>query len=439
MSLSMKRMLAILGAIALVLVSWYTLINSATSQSKQYQTYLETARYKGANGMFHDAERQYQAALGMRDTLELQLELAQLYKDYEYTEKYVGQCTVIAREYPHNPQGYEMLVEYYRSKNDYASCQYQFSNANKRGVTSQMLEDAYNEMKYYYNMDGRGYTAVGPYSGGVMAVERNQSQWGYVNAKCSTVLSFDYKTPGLFNPDGLAAVQKADGTFVMIDQTGSVKHVDVEKKPIEACGMLYDGLMAVKYNGKYHYCNADFLDQNLGEYDEASVFFNGFAAVRNGDKWFFIDKSGKAVFDQQFDDIKLDSKGLTFRNGVAFVKKDGKYILINTSGQQVGNTAWDDVRAFESDQPAAVCLNGMWGFVSADGNMVTEYVHYDAQSFVNGFAAVCNDKRWGYIIAEDYSLKIDYKFEKAMSFTEQGTAFVFERDVWSLLKIYSYQ
>ena len=207
-------------------------------------------------------------------------------------------------------------------------------------------------------------------------------------------------------------------------------------KQIEDVRAVYSDLMAVKYAGKYHYCDVEFKEK-FGSYDDASAFSSGVAAVKNGSQWMIIDDKGNQVGSNTFDEILMDDKTVAFRNNVAFARKGDKYILIDTKGNQVGNSSWDEADAFNSDQPAAVRTGEKWGFVNEKGETVVEPKYDGAHSFSNGFAAVKDGKEWGFIESENYGICIDYEFDDAGDFSDGGSVFVKRIETWSLLKVYS--
>lgn len=65
------------------------------------------------------------------------------------------------------------------------------------------------------------------------------------------------------------------------------------------------------------------------KYEEKSAYYEGLAAVRIGDKWGFIDRTGKEVIPLQYDYV------LYFENGKASVTLNGKDIFIDATGNEV--------------------------------------------------------------------------------------------------------
>lgn len=91
-----------------------------------------------------------------------------------------------------------------------------------------------------------------------------------------------------------------------------------------------------------------FLDYAIEpKYEDILNFSEGFAAVKLGDKWGFIDKKGKAICKFQYDDVNPFSGGL-----------------------------------------AAVCLKYAWGFIDTSGKTVIEPKYSKVHNFNSGFALV---------------------------------------------------
>lgn len=83
-------------------------------------------------------------------------------------------------------------------------------------------------------------------------------------------------------------------------------------------------------NKKYGLKNDE--DDNIicvPKYDEIRSFKEDLAAVRIGDKWGFIDKSGKEICEIRYDEVG------DFNSKLSAVKKEGKMCYINTQGKEV--------------------------------------------------------------------------------------------------------
>lgn len=429
------RMLVSVGLIALVICSWYTLIRDTKQVNELYDSQLNTARAKAENGLYAVALEYYEEAMKIRDSVALRDEMAQLYQDHAGSSSYEAFCEDFVEDFPLETRGYERLITFYRDTKAYDSCFNLIETTQKRGLQSDIIDGIYQELAYTYDLGRSAAVAVSSYSSGMCAVQYQSGYWGYVNTVGSSVASGAYVKVAPFTSSGLAAVVLENGRAALIDTSNKQVSLSKQGVTIEDCTGLLSGKMAVKYDGKYHYCDSEFTEL-FGAYDYAGSFYGGVAAVMEGSKWAIVDENGNMITEYVYDDIKLDDKGIAFRNDRAFVKQNGAYILIDAKGNRIGDGTWQDVDAFNSDMIAAVMNNGKWGFVDANGNVVADYTYAEAKSFAGGLAAVKVGDQWGYISSEDYQIKIEPAFEEANDFSGGGTAFVLNGEKWCLLRIY---
>lgn len=429
------KLLIAVALVAVLALSWYTMLTDASAKQSEYDGYISAAHKNRELELVEDAIDYYMAALEMKDSIELREEISDYYKDLAMTETYLEFCEETMNEYPHDERSYVRMAEYYNDAQSYTSCFSIMNTATRRGISSTRLAELRSELQYEFDYLQYGYSEIGAFSGDVCAVKRDDGKWGYVTANGSSKLRCMYLSAGAYNGAYLP-VQLDDGEFVFIDITGREKSKDVFEREIEACLYLSEEKTAVKYDGKYHYCDF-YFNELFGSYDYAGAFNGGYAAVMNDDAWYLIDENGNPTCGP-FEEIKVDEKSIAFKNGVLFAKKNGEYFLIDAEGNQVGDESWKDVDCFNSDQPAAVSDGNKWGFVNTSGELVTDYVYGSAKSFSNGFAAVSIQDKWGYIGIEDYDIKIEAQFTDAADFSRSGTAFVKKAEGWDMIKLYSY-
>lgn len=434
MNKNSMRLLVAVGLIVLIVCSWYTLINDTQKANDAYMAQLNVAREKAQQGLYEVALEYYAAAMEQKDSIELRDEIAQVYQDNAGSSSYESFCEDIVADFPKEIKGYERLAAFYRDTKAYDTCFNIIETAQKRGLESELLKSIASEIAYAYDLERSSAISVSTYSSGYCAVQYKSGYWGFVNTRGTTVAS-GYVKVAPFTSSGLAVAHLQNGRVALIDATGKQVSLSPEGVVIEDCTALLSSKMAVKYDGKYHYCNSTF-NELFGSFDYAGSFYGGVAAVMEGSKWAIIDEDGNKVTDFIFDDIKLDDKGIAFRSDRAFAKQNGVYILIDSKGNQIGKETWQDVDAFNSDMIAAAMHNGKWGFVDTNGSVVVDYIYDGAKSFSSGMATVAVDDKWGYISSSDYQIKIDPAFNEANDFSTGGTAFVKEGEKWRLLRIF---
>lgn len=435
MSKGNVRALIIVGLIVAFVLSWYTMISDGVKTTRQYNNYISTARDKAQYEIFNDAQDNYLAALAMSDTIELRDEIASFYKAMQKTGDYVGFCEETMKKYPYEPMSYVRLAEHYKDTGSFYTFFNLIETANKRQIVSEELNALVEEVAYEYELTAVLFKEVSCYSDGYFAGMREDGKWGYINKYGTTQLRFTYLDAHIFTPEGLASVQNQKGEYILIDAYGWTKAVDQVGRDIEDCTNLIAGKIAIKYDGKYHYCDSQ-MQELFGSYDYASAFNCGVAAVKDGEKWYVINEAGEKVSDRAFNDIKVDDKGVAFRNNIAFAKNGDKYILIDPQCNQVGTQAWDDVDAFNGDLYAAVKVGTKWGYVDFTGKEVVPCQYTNAKSFSNGFAAIERNGKWGYIVKDTFEEVIECQFEGANDFSDGGSAFIYKDGFWTLLKVY---
>ncbi|MFH1284832.1 MAG: WG repeat-containing protein [Candidatus Peregrinibacteria bacterium] len=97
-------------------------------------------------------------------------------------------------------------------------------------------------------------------------------------------------------------------------------------------------------------------------------FHEGFARVQNNPElggWYYIDMDGKKLVDQEFDNAQ------DFNDGFALVKEKNKYYFINTKGKNSFNKTFDYADSFYSNL-ALVSENNNTYLINTTGNTVLE-------------------------------------------------------------------
>jgi hypothetical protein len=227
-------------------------------------------------------------------------------------------------------------------------------------------------------------------------------------------------------PDATQLVRRASG--LAICAMLAFAHLEARATPAEIPVTAKTGEMAIPQT-----------------FDGAHSFHEGLAAVQVGDKWGYIDKTGKMIVAPQFVQVVDFIGGLTFgetqdydlefidktghnpfgvrfqnisdnfdfskgyvgvevNNKWGFIDKTGKYILTpqfderdtptDCCADQYG-VRWQGVDFREG--LAAVNSNGKWGYIDATGKFVIPAQFDDAENFSEGLAAVKQGQKYGYI------------------------------------------
>ena len=219
----------------------------------------------------------------------------------------------------------------------------------------------------------------------------------YIDRSGKVVLTVPYSGGGRFS-DGLARVN-VDRQLGYIDRTGKLvigplpyegRNFSNGLAQIEALERCTTAESKQKYG---------FIDRNgsvvipvtltrpCNSWGDQFYFRNeGLALTNIGDKWGFIDKTGKVVM--QFDEAGQFSEGL------AAAKVNGKFGYIDTTGRFLIAPSYEQAAPF-SDGLAMVRLHGLYGFIDKAGQLVIPAKYKEAVSFSEGLAAVLfNPDKW---------------------------------------------
>ena len=161
-------------------------------------------------------------------------------------------------------------------------------------------------------------------------------------------------------------------------------------------------------------------------------FHNGFASVRAGTQYGFIDKTGALAIPPQFDDVGR------FSLGRAPVKMGDKWGFADATGVLVIPASFDDAfNFFPESGLASVRVRDKWGFIDITGALIIPATFDDVGDFAialpnsttvadiasppSPLAPVNVGDRWGYIDRSG-AFAIQPQFEKAFAFTADGVA-----------------
>ena len=165
-------------------------------------------------------------------------------------------------------------------------------------------------------------------------------------------------------------------------------------------GMYSEGYIPAKIDGKWGVIDLSnnwlipaeydgIVQDELGRcYAQGAVF-----AWSSGMVYLFI--GGHQIGDAYEDARPFSSEGY------AAVKKGGKWGFIDPAGTLMINYCFDDALSF-GQHLAAVKQEELWGYISISGKIVIEPLFAEAKSFSNGSAPVLTERGWQFITLLEY-------------------------------------
>jgi len=421
-----------IALVACLLLSFYMLYDTRTSNIKEYNQYLNEARNYAEQGIAVDALENYAKALGVKNTLELNIEVGNFYVELDEIVSAIGWGEQMIEAYPNSPEAYEFLLARYREVNDFNRCYALYDTISKRNISSKEISKIMKDIKYVYYF-GEAFDNVDVYSEGYCAVEY-EGKWGLVDEEGNRTAGFLFKTIGPYI-DGLAPVTTEEGDAYFIDQSGNKKMVVKTKDKITELKSAVGEVFAAKIDDKWTFFNKK-NEKLSGSYNNVSLLANTVAAVEHAGSWSIVGEDFKAVSKDKYADVVADDRGIIYRNEVIFVNKGGSYIMVDNTGKQISDKTFEDAATFLDTTYAAVKGDKGWYFIDSKGKAVFKDTYYEeAKSFSNGFAAVKKDGNWGFIDI-DGNVAIDFQFEDVKNFNTKGCVFVKNENIWQLLRLY---
>ena len=417
--------------VAMFVGSVFMLMDVKATELKNYNDALALARNFREKDIQIDAEEQYMQALNHKPSLELYLEIGQFYLENGRMRDATNWGYQITTLYPEDVQGYEFLIDIYKQQEDYVACYDLYDVYIKRGLHSEGLEEAIQAIKYEFYFNG-GFHGVGLFSEGLCLVESN-GKWGYVNQAGERAIAAQYSYAGPFS-EGLAPVTDTDGNSYFIDTNGNKKHVVLNVENVQKLGTMENGVFPLFDGEHWNFYNTTH-EMLFGGFDDVTALANGVVAVKSNGSWTLVDHAGNDLTGKTYANVAMDEKLIVYRNDRLFVSDGTKYQMITSSGEVVGSDTYEDVHVFNDGTYAAVKINGKWGFIDKNGEIIITPQFEDARSFANGLAAVMVNSQWGFIDLQG-EIVIDPQFEDAREFNSDGCAFVLTDGEWKLLRLY---
>lgn len=214
-----------------------------------------------------------------------------------------------------------------------------------------------------------------------------------------------------------------------VDVQGHLADVLRLKGDREASRQIYDKMSLANVRG-FYFIDTSGSPISNAKFDETRNFSNGMAAVRIGEKWGFVDRTGKFVIYPSFDSPGTFHDGLAvvvdFKNGPTRTAGNNLAQIIDNAGNAIGQFLADEARPF-SEGLAAVRIADKWGYVDRSGKMVIRPQFELAEEFSEGVALVCEADRYRFIDKLG-NPAFDGTFDRARSFSE-GLADVMNNDL----------
>lgn len=427
----MKKNLSLVMGVLLIL-SWYVTLSTWLGNEEKYQGFIEEAKRLESKGLYLDAITEYEEAKEIKaDSLEVDTYIADAYYAMGDYKSYRKQLNSIIDKHGPVEEIVTKLYDYYVAYHSQNTLIDEINELYSEYPDSKIIQTYYNSLKGVYDELYVAVSYIDNFTGGRAVYELNGKK-GIMDTDGDIVIEPVY--------DDLKYNGKNDDKIIVCDN-GSYLTINMDgyktgepENDYDYLGVLSQKRVVAIKDNKYGYLNSSLEEKIPLEYDGATAFSNGVAAVKKGNKWALIDTKGEAVTEYLYDDIAINSNEVCSANELVCVKQGDKWSLINIEGEPIGTDSYDAMKAFEGNGYCAVCKGNSWGYINSEGTLIIDYQYEDAKSFANGYAPVMKEGLWGYIDSNNL-LMIDYTFGDANHMTEKGLAPVSLDNMWTLIEL----
>lgn len=310
---------------------------------------------------------------------------------------------------------------------------------NLRAKSCLVQDNIYNN---YCSIKNK-YDEVGVPSEGYRAF-RKGNLWGFLDKNNKEVVKEKYTEVQPIK-NGLAIVTGMNGgkipqTFI-INVYGTTVYDQI--------GVWGEDMMAVRKNGLWGYIDRNLKEKITPQFEEAGLFKYDMAIVKKGNKYGYLNKeSGKVVSGYKYDAAKLYND-----DGLAEVMVDYNTFFIDKKGnmQKITAVGGDDAKPKSivsirdpevkkemapqnaqkqydflgdlNDGLRLVRSNGLYGYINAKGDRITDIIYQEAMDFSEARAAVKLQDTWGFLDRNGLMV-IPLKYEQVKISFKNGAAFV---------------
>lgn len=416
---TVMKKLFILVMSALLAVAWYTNLSSLAEKPVLYEKYIKAGDKYMQMELYEDAVSMYAGALEI-DPVKEEGRLRYANANYALgnTKEFVSTCTGLVEQEKLSKEALTLLTDYYAKSGKAETLVSLLYNVRTRYPEDEEIRNLWKEYAGSYHKVGSKFSSLGLVFNGYTIGMVNETPY-LVNTSGEVVIDDAYENIGYLSADNKWIAVSKDGEWYYINTSNHKKMVSEEAYTY--CGLYSEGVAVAQKDGKYGYIDTMMQAASSFDWDMASNMYHGVAAVCKDGKWALINSGYEQITDYIYEDIALNEAGFCSVNGCIFAKDAGGYHMLDVNGDEIGTESWDDAMAFSAASYAAVCKNGRWGFVGADGKLFIDYKYDGAKNFGAGYAPVLIDGKWGYIDTQD-ELIVKPQFEDAYPFCAKGTA-----------------
>lgn len=227
--------------------------------------------------------------------------------------------------------------------------------------------------------------------------------WGFANEKGEMIIPAQYEKVYSFSPSGYATVyDKKQRQYIFIDIKGQKLETEIASFKInDGFGFNVEGfiddLIAIKVGDKWGYLNSSGKLAIPAKYDDANEFNGGYATAKSGLNFVVLNKSGNETIIEGNGTIDVKK----FSEGLAPYRDANKLFgFVDTNGKIAIKAQFESVGYFSDGLAWAKTVGKQLGYINKTGEFVIQPLYAAGKEFDSstGLARIKNfDGRWAYV------------------------------------------
>ena len=428
-----KRLQVVLLAIILLGIVWLTVVLSPSNRKRQEDLMAEAQAYMDDKIYIYAVECLQKACSYQTDLTEMaeerlkeaclpllsQLDYATIYEDIliAQMERDSADATIFREG-----------AEYYFAMNDEEEALNWLRIGVEKTADTALIQ-YYEDNRYGYDLSWDEYEDCGMIINQSIPVKLD-GKWGLAKYNGTLLVPCEYEMVTNYSQDRLIAQNDGETFAINLDNNRMSLLHDFAKQ----IGNYEGNRLAILLDDGWHRANGE-LKVGTETYQTLGAYHDGFAAACIDGKWGLIDSAGEWKLEPQFEEILCNEAGQAYFQNCVFAKQ-GDQILLVRDGETLGNP-YEDAEPFSETGYAAVCREGKWGFVDANGEIRIPFQYDEAHSFGQHLAGVREGDKWGFISLQG-DMVIEPTFEEVKAFSS-GCAPVKTEYGWKFIQLHEYR
>lgn len=294
-------MVMLLGAV------WYVTLSSWLGNGQKYENCLKEAERLEGKELYLDAIAKYEEAKNLKPVdRELALRIARDYHALGDERTYADKLLAMTADYGPDEEILALLCTHYQESGTQEGWIQCIRSLWEKYPDDKTVESYYDTVKGLYREKYMSLEDIEVYHG-KYAVFIQEGKKGLIDAEGKVVMKPVYDDIVYNGKDNDRILVRDATTMYYVNKKGN-KVLEPEES-YEYLGLLSQNRAVAKKEGKYGYLDEKMKIAIPLSYDEATLFQEKTAAVKQGEHWALIDSKGKQKTEFLYDEVALNSLG----------------------------------------------------------------------------------------------------------------------------------